>query len=165
MLELLGAIVVILIITFIILNRTETIEYLPYKRKDLFTKTEYTFYMTLKAICDAQQFLIFPKVRMEDYIQVTSKDNKQKYRGRIKSRHIDFILADMKGKIVCGIELDDKSHNRAKAKESDEFKNKVFNKIGLPLYRIKVNSNYANEINKVIKMLLGETTETEGQKP
>ena len=60
-------------------NNIKITEY-PYKQKYLLTKTEYKFYKTLKTICDKQQIIICPKVRLEDFVEVISKDNKQKYR-------------------------------------------------------------------------------------
>ena len=125
----------------------------PYAAKKLFTKTEYIFYKKLKEICDQREITIYPKIRMEDYIEVTNYKEKTKYRGYIKSRHIDFILANSKFEIIAGIELDDWTHNREDAKEKDSFKDKVFQKIGIPLYRIKVNTEYTNEIEKIINNL------------
>lgn len=126
----------------------------PYKQKYLLTKTEYKFYKTLKEICDQKQIIICPKVRLEDFIEVSQTENKQKYRGYIKSRHVDFLLCDSKLYIKAGIELDDSSHNTAKAQEVDELKDNIFNAINIPLYRIKTNSqDYTAEINNIIKKL------------
>lgn len=120
----------------------------PYKKKNLLTKTEYEFYRDLKVECYKRELLIFPKVRMEDYIDVTTTKEKQKYRGYIKSRHIDFILCDFWLNVQAGIELDDYSHNTAKAKKTDELKNNVFQSIEVPLIRIKVsNAGYTEQIN------------------
>lgn len=124
---------------------------LPYKKKPLLTPTESDFYKILKSKCDNKNLLIFPKVRLEDYIEVTSKEEKNKYRGRIKSRHIDFLICDNELNIIMGIELDDKSHNRKSTQETDEFKNQLFNTIGIPLARIKTNpSTYETEIDNIL---------------
>ena len=73
-------------------------------------------------------------------------------RGRIKSRSIDYtIVENAKCKIKCCIELDDKSHERESAKRADEFKNNLFKKVGIPLYRVKVKDYYnLEEIEKMI---------------
>ena len=63
-----------------------------------------------------------PKVRLEDFIYVTNKQELYKYRGYIKSRHIDFLICDNDLHIKFAIELDDKTHNTEKAKSTDEFK-------------------------------------------
>lgn len=116
---------------------TKTKSKYPYKKTNLLTKTEYSFYKILKEECDKRNFLICPKVRMEDFLEVTCKDEQLKYRGYIKSRHIDFMICDQDLRILCGIELDDPSHYTQKAQKADTFKNDVFKEIGLPLYRIK----------------------------
>lgn len=126
----------------------------PYKQKYLLTKNEYKFYKTLKTICDQKQIIICPKVRLEDFIEVKENENKQKYRGYIKSRHIDFLLCDSNLYIKAGIELDDTTHNTSKAKKTDELKNNIFKAIDIPLYRIKVNDKeYTTEIENIIKLI------------
>lgn len=127
----------------------------PYKQKYLLTRTEYKFYKTLKPLCDQNQIIICPKVRLEDFIEVTSKDNKQKYRGYIKSRHIDFLLCDTGLYIKAAIELDDKSHNTNKAQETDELKNNIFKAINIPLYRINViEQDYETKLKEIINTTL-----------
>lgn len=122
----------------------------PYKAKLLLTKSEYTFFKTLQKILDNDKFIICPKVRLEDFIDVTDKQEIFKYRGYIKSRHVDFLICDNNLHILFAIELDDKTHNSEKAKNTDEFKNKLFEKIGIKLYRIKTEDNYEISINNII---------------
>lgn len=110
----------------------------PYYKRELLTQTEYNFYLTLKEECNKRNFLICPKVRMEDFLEVKPNFDKMKYRGYIKSRHIDFMICNQNMNILCGIELDDKSHYSQKAQEVDNFKNQVFRDVGIPLYRIVV---------------------------
>lgn len=125
----------------------------PYERKNLLTKTEYTFFKVLSSFCEEKNLLFCPKVRMEDFLTVTDKQNHTKYRGYIKSRHIDFIICDKSLHMLCGIELDDKSHNTEKAQKTDSFKNKVFEQINLPLFRIRTTSNYKTELDNIYKEL------------
>lgn len=125
----------------------------PYISRPLLTKTEYAFYKVLRKYTDRYDLLICPKVRMEDFIKVTAKKNYARYRGYIKSRHIDFIICDNDLNMLCGIELDDSSHNTEKAQEIDKFKNNTFKAIGIPLYRVKTSGNYNEEISEIIKYL------------
>lgn len=125
----------------------------PYAKKMLLTKTEYAFYKALRSETDEKQFLICPKVRLEDFIYVTDKDNRAKYRGYIKSRHVDFLICDNDLNILCGIELDDKSHNTRNAQAIDKFKNNIFEVIDIPLYRIRTVDNYTSEIRKLMTNL------------
>lgn len=128
---------------------------MPYESKFLLTKTEYYFYNILKQKCDANNLLICPKVRLEDFINVKTRDYKEtlKYRGYIKSRHVDFIICDSKLRIIAGIELDDKSHESAKAIKTDNFKNELFNTINIKLFRIKTTNIYEKEIDNMINYI------------
>lgn len=125
-----------------------------YKPKMLLTKTEYKFYMSIRPICEANNIRICPKVRLEDFIETTATGKEFNiYRNMIKSRHVDFLLTDYNLKIIAAIELDDYTHNYNKAKETDEFKNKLYNQINIPLYRINVNSNYEESIYNIVNSL------------
>ncbi len=105
------------------------------------TQTELIFYRELKKITDELELSIFPQVDLERIIQV--KDNNNSDRNRIKSRSIDFTIVNNKNcKIISCIELDDYTHNRESAKKADSFKNDLFQKVGIPLHRIKVLNSY-----------------------
>ena len=109
--------------------------------------------MNLRKFTDEKQYIICPKVRLEDFIDVTNKQELYKYRGYIKSRHIDFLICDNKLHIKFGVELDDKTHNSNKAKNTDEFKNKLFDTIQIKLYRININDNYEDKIKQIFNNL------------
>lgn len=130
--------------------------YMPYQRNNLLTKTEYKFYLILKKKCDEQNLLICPKVRLEDFILVPLEkfNEKQKYRGHIKSRHVDFLITDSNLHILAGIELDDPTHNTEQAKIIDEFKDNLFATIGIPLFRIKTNTRYATHIDSILQNII-----------
>lgn len=121
----------------------------PYEKKMLLTKTEYAFYVLLKKECDKNHFLICPKVRMEDFLAVTDSD-KYKYRGYIKSRHIDFMICDRRLYLLAGIELDDPSHWSISSAEVDLMKDKIFEQIKLPLFRVAVSGTYEDQIAHII---------------
>lgn len=130
-----------------------------YEKKMLLTKAEYYFWKKLKTKCDEKNIIICPKVRMEDFAGVRTNDKatRQKYRGYIKSRHIDFILCDSNLNMIAGIELDDSSHKQSNAQKVDTLKNDVFEAINIPLFRIKANSrNYDADINDILQVLFGE---------
>lgn len=117
----------------------------------IMTQTELKFYRELKKVTDKLEVTIFPQVNLERIINV--KDNNIKDRNRIKSRSIDFSIVNNKNcKIICCIELDDYTHNRNKTKIIDNFKNELFKKVNIPLYRIKVENNYnLEQIENIIK--------------
>lgn len=121
--------------------------YMPYARRNLLTDTEQFFYTILLNEARKRNLHVCPKVRLEDIICVTDTEDKNKYRGYIKSRHVDFVLIDEYYETVAAIELDDPSHNTEKAAKIDEFKNELFDTVEIPLIRINVEDNYAREIN------------------
>ena len=149
LLPILSSLIILLLVIILLVNRRKY----PYVSRPLLTKTEYAFYKVLRKYTDKYDLLICPKVRMEDFIKVTAKKNYARYRGYIKSRHIDFILCDNDLNMLCGIELDDSSHNTEQAQKIDKFKNNTFKAIGIPLYRVKTSSNYSEEISEIIKSL------------
>lgn len=154
---LLGILVLLLILLRLYKDRKEAkkrAQY-PYKQKFLLTKTEYAFYKILKEKCDSYDLIICPKVRLEDFIYVSGTKEVLKYRGYIKSRHVDFLICDNDLHIKAGLELDDNSHNTEEAKRIDDFKNQLFETIGIKLFRIKtVKEEYETEIHNMLKKLI-----------
>jgi hypothetical protein len=153
---LIGTLLIILIIVMILKNRNpiqaenqkevsiSSNTVLPYKSKYLLTKTEYSFYNSLKPICDNHKCLICPKVGLKDIVDVTDKSNYYKWFGRINQKHIDFLICDDKLKPLFAIELDDWTHTKEKAYKNDDFKNALFSKINIPLKRVNVSNTYEN---------------------
>ena len=121
--------------------------YMPYEKRNLLTNTEQFFYTVLIKEARKRNLHVCPKVRLEDIICVTDTENINKYRGYIKSRHVDFVLIDEYFETVAAIELDDPSHNTKKAAEIDAFKNELFDTVEIPLIRIDVEDDYSQEIN------------------
>ena len=117
----------------------------------IMTRTEIKFYVVLKKITDELNMTIFPQVDLERIIKVI--DNNYRDRNRIKSRNIDYtIVQNNNYKIICCIELDDYTHNTEKAQKADKFKNELFEKVGIPLHRIEVDSYYdVEEIKKILQ--------------
>lgn len=122
-------------------------EYMPYAKRSILTKTEQNFYTILVYEAQKRNLQVCPKVRLEDIIRVTDKQNETKYRGYIKSRHVDFVLLNPYSETIAAVELDDPSHNTQKAAKVDTFKNNLFKTVGIPLIRIYVTDNYKKEIN------------------
>lgn len=107
--------------------------------KSIASETEKLFYNRLKQYCYDRNFTINLKTRLEDLVKYNNYltfAEMQKYRGQIKSRHVDYLIVDDDLKPIFAIELDDKSHNRRSAQEVDKFKDELFKKINIPLYRV-----------------------------
>ncbi len=115
----------------------------------IMTQTELIFYRELKKVTDKLQLTIFTQVDLEKIIQVS--DNNTTDRNRIKSRSVDFTIVNNKNcKIVSCIELDDYTHNTKKAKQIDNFKDNLFQKVNIPLHRIEANNTYNIEKLEII---------------
>lgn len=128
-----------------------------YYRSYLLTRNESRFYkQTLKPLADKYNLHVLSKVRLEDIAKV-SKNIKGKEkniaRNRVKCRHVDFVIANPENLyMLCAIELDGKSHNLTGQKESDDFKNNLFDEIGLPLIRTNGTEDIEKELCEKIKI-------------
>lgn len=163
---LIGIVIVFFILAFVIKtfsaisseisNYQEPQPELPYKTKYyLFSRSEHEFLRILNQSIDRQRYLVFPKVRLADFIEVTVRGKEyQGWWNKIKSKHVDFLIWDVQNnKIALAIELDGSSHNSEKMQVRDEFVNKLYEKIGLKLERVKVGSDFLTEIKQVIELL------------
>lgn len=95
----------------------------PFKRKDwLLTRAERDFFHALQLACGDGRH-VFAKVRMEDLLWLPKgTEKRQSWRGRVKSRHIDFVVCDLAtSRPLVAIELDDASHGRRDRRERDAF--------------------------------------------
>jgi hypothetical protein len=133
----------------------------PYEKQEyLLTPTELKFYRVLKPICDERNLAIFSKVRLEDLVTVPQYVfNNWKWRGYIRSRHIDFVLCDASNlKIRCAVELDDWHHKFWRNHEIDERKNKILRDAGLPLIRVRANQSYdLITLSQIIENNIGQS--------
>lgn len=109
----------------------------PYKASaKLMTRAEHTLY-TLLTGCLPEWVIVAPKVRIADIIEIDKSANSlPKHLYSITNKHVDFVICDRKtSTIICGIELDDISHQEASRVERDIFVNKLFSAVNTPLIR------------------------------
>lgn len=124
-------------------NKKEDREVWPYKKKNyFFNQSERKFYYTLSNILGDKYFL-FSKVRILDLLYLPKyQQNSYRYRNKIQSKHIDFIICDKQNvKPLLVIELDGNSHLRKDRIERDKFVNEIFEDAGLPILHIKVSDS------------------------
>jgi len=110
----------------------------PYLLVDcVLTNREHVFYRELKQITDELGYLIFPKMRIADLVEIP-KDNENYYSwfGKIKSKHIDFTICDKQLHPRLLIELDDSTHYRYDRIKRDDFVNEVFHDLDIELYHV-----------------------------
>jgi hypothetical protein len=150
-------------------EKATDIEY-PYHLVDEFiSPAELNFFFNLKAVIGDSAH-IFSKVKLSDlfYIKTGDYGKNRSYTNRIDRKHVDFLLCNSKTlKPILGIELDDKTHQRADRQERDDFVNHVFVAAKLPLLHISVQRGYSqNELKtKLSEYLLATGTKIENVKP
>lgn len=128
------------------------IEKLPYKKKLLLTKNEWSFYKALKPAADELGYTVLAKIRVADLVEVAVSDRAewQRYFNKINKKHIDFALAKPENlQIVLLIELDDNSHNEAQ-KKRDEFIEALYKQTGYKLLRTKGTGNLKEAIEAAL---------------
>lgn len=127
----------------------------PYARRSgLFTEAEARFWRVLREAVPEME--VFGKVRLEDVIVVRSglsKSDRATARNRIKSRHLDFVLIDPKStRVLVVVELDDASHNSARARQADAFKDQALEAAGVPIVRVRASASYdAEELAALVR--------------
>lgn len=137
-------------------DNDEDIEKLPYRRKFLLTKNEYWFYKSLKEIADKYDFAVLAKIRFADLVEVSAEADKKeymKYFGKIKSKHIDFILCkkdNLYPELL--IELNDSSHNTEDRIKRDEFIKKIAEKVGYKMVFVDGTQNLEETIIKALEI-------------
>lgn len=139
------------------INSKVTIK-LPYAlRDDFLSDAELSFYKILEQVV-GNKVTICPKVSLKDIFFVTERDRSKNstYMNKINRKHVDFLLCNtVTMKPLCGIELDDTSHNRQDRVERDIFVNDLFNSAGLQLVRFQNKRSYTiSEIEDVLLKVL-----------
>lgn len=131
------------------------IKKIPYIRKNLMTKNEWSFYKQLKPVADELNLSILCKTRVADLVDIEKGLNKSEWQtafNRINKKHIDFILCKPENLYpVLLIELDDSTHDTDKGKKRDEFVEKVLDKAGYKLFRTRGTANLKEQIEAEIK--------------
>lgn len=124
-------------------------KYETYEKKEyLLTQKEYKFYRLLKPICNRYNLNIFTQVSL--YSIVKTKNNEEF--NKIKSKSIDFVIADTNCKIKICIELDDPTHIRPDRQNRDKFIKELFNQLDIKFLQVPVQSYYnMQQIEEKIK--------------
>lgn len=118
----------------------------PYgARKSLLTVGELDIYRKIIAELPGN-FHLCPKVNLNDVLQPGENGWKNGDRNRISQKHLDLVIIDSDtGRIRLAIEIDDRSHNKPKAQQNDQFKNNALAEARIPLLRIAPRQSIAIE--------------------
>ncbi len=117
---------------------------LPYRlRDDFMSAAEKSFYRVLVSAVGVRA-TVFSKVNLADVFYVSQPNENQAYRNKIDRKHVDFLLVDPRTlQPIAGVELDDRSHQRADRVARDEFVDSVFAAAKLPLIHVPAQANYS----------------------
>ncbi|WP_017930142.1 DUF2726 domain-containing protein [Robiginitomaculum antarcticum] len=110
-------------------------------------KAELALYQVLRRACPPD-FAVMSKTRMEDVIaprRGLAAQYRYGLRGRVKSRHFDFLLIDYHGRPLAAIELDGSAHMRPESQINDDVKTALCAGAGLPLYRLNVGEDFTRQ--------------------
>lgn len=124
---------------------------MPYRSRNyLLSKGEQAFYQVLLQAIPAG-ISVCLKVRVADLVDVGDGDW-HTYGRPVAGMHIDFVLVDTESsRILCCIELDDKSHSIRSRQERDAFIDAVLASAEIPLVRVKAAGAYqAAAIRKLL---------------
>ena len=115
--------------------------------RSVLTPSEQRFYMTLLRAVD-NQYSILAKVRLGDIVWlVNNPPDRKRHQSRVWCNHVDFLLWDRASlKPRLAIELDDPSHKLPERAAQDQFKNDLFDAVGLPLLRVELESSYRADV-------------------
>jgi very-short-patch-repair endonuclease len=102
------------------------------KKPSVMTARELETYEKLIEAFPPSMWMVLTQVSYSAFIEA-----EWKRRWEVDKYFIDFLLCNKQGVPICAIELDDSSHNRAKVKEKDGYKDAVFAEARLPIVRLK----------------------------
>jgi hypothetical protein len=118
------------------------------RKRTLFSPAERSFLGVLEQAVGAE-YRIFGKIRVADVLEPRRGMDRRTHQAafnRISAKHFDFVLcalADLS--ILCAIELDDASHQRAGRQDRDAFLVEACRSAGLPLIRVKAQRAYSSD--------------------
>jgi hypothetical protein len=137
---------------------------LPYKtHRYLFSRAERSFYEVLRRVVEPDCRL-FAKVRLADLVSVPKgTPDWQAHFNRVQSKHVDFVICDVRAlRVVAVVELDDSSHSAASRQGRDSFVDRVLASVGIPIVRVKASEGYAPaKIRELLEGPLRAAVETE----
>jgi hypothetical protein len=103
-----------------------------YKPKNLLTDNELEFFWRLTRALP--EVFIFPQVAMSALIDPTATQGTKAFMssfGRISQKRVDYALYDTGMKLLCVVELDDKTHQASK----DEARDRLLKSAGIRTIR------------------------------
>lgn len=122
----------------------------------VFTPAERSFYGVLKQCVDGETEIL-AKVRVADVLKPQRDVGKGAWQAafnKISRKHFDFLLCRKSDlSVICGIELNDKSHKNKERRGRDNFLQLVCTSAKLPLVMINAQASYnISEIKQTLSV-------------
>lgn len=140
-----------IVLPFLYLLFKAAIKNSAYKPKEILTDNELDFFWKLtRALPDV---FIFPQVAMSALIDPTATKGSKAFMssfGRISQKRVDYALFDSGMKLICIVELDDKTHVESKDKDRD----RIFKSAGIRT--IRWNSKNKPQSDEIYNLVFPE---------
>lgn len=140
------AVGVLLLLLLVIAALLRSRRRLPYQAcEQLYSAAELRFLHSLEKAL-GERGRVYAKVRLADVIRVRSG-----LRGRyffqafnaIACKHVDYVICDpLSHRILCVVELDDRSHDRPERRARDAFVDRALAAAGVPILHVPVRRRY-----------------------
>jgi len=124
-------------------------------KRYLISLNELNFFKELKKLINIMDLNLLTQVSLYSLIETKYKKYNYEEFNKIKSKSIDFVIADKKScRARLCIELDDTTHENKERKNRDIFINELFKSMNIPLLRITVKENYENDIELIKQKII-----------
>lgn len=118
-----------------------------YEATPILTQNEYRNYKTLNDAATQKGYIVWSKVRLADIVKPRNDSQYMSRFGKIKSKHVDFVILDPNMQIRAIIELDDNSHDRQDRKDRDNFVDTILQDCGFKVIHTRhITSDILNGI-------------------
>lgn len=119
-------------------------------KRYMISLNELNFFKQLQILINEMDLNLFTQVSLYSIIETKNKTYNYEELNKIKSKSIDFVIADKKScRARLCIELDDTTHENKDRKKRDKFINELFENMKIKLLRIKVKEDYNKEIQEI----------------
>ncbi|MBQ6991651.1 MAG: DUF2726 domain-containing protein [Clostridia bacterium] len=131
-------------------------------KRYIISLNELNFFKELQKLIDAMDLNLLTQVSLYSLIETKYKKYNYEEFNKIKSKSIDFVIADKKScRARLCIELDDTTHNSKSRKKRDNFLNELFESVNIKLLHIEVKENYDEDIEIIKQTIIDVMSESE----
>ena len=131
-------------------------------KRYMISLTELNFFKELQKLIDIMDLNLLTQVSLYSLIETKNKRYNYEEFNKIKSKSIDFVIADKKScRARLCIELDDTTHETENRNKRDEFLNELFESVNIKLLHIKVKDSYDDDIDLIKQTIIDIMSENE----